>query len=54
MGESHGEREPHFDKRRKHGMERVSSTLRKGEFQGGRRGQAKRASPGKAGESMSG
>ena len=47
-GESQGEREPHLGERgrskREHEKERVDSTVKKGRFQGGEEGQARRAS----------
>ena len=39
---------------REHGEEKVDSTVKEGRFQGGERGQAKRCSIGKVGESTRG
>ena len=56
--ESQGGQEPHFGKRgrseREHGEERVDSTVNEGRFQGGKGGQARRASLQQVEESMSG
>ena len=47
-GESKDEQEPHLDEiggsEREHGGERLDSTVKKGEFQGGEGGQAMRIS----------
>ena len=58
-GESQGRRELHLGKRkggseREHGEERVDSTVKEGRFQGGKGGQARRASLEKVEGSMSG
>ena len=58
-GESQGGREPHLDEReggseREHGVERVDSTVNEGRFQGGKGGQATRASLEQVEGSMSG
>ena len=56
-GESQGGREPHLGERggseQGHGVERVDSTMKEGRFQGGKGGQAKRASPEQIQGSMS-
>ena len=58
-GESQGGRESHLGEReggseREHGEKRTDSTVKEDRFQGGKGGQAKRASPGEVGEGMSG
>ena len=57
-GESQGGREPHLGERegseRKHGVERVDSTVNEGKFQGGKGGTARRASLEQVERSMSG
>ena len=57
-GESQGGREPHLSEKegseREHGVERVDSTVNEGRFQGGKGGQARRASLEQVEGSMSG
>ena len=57
-GESQSERELHLGERggseREHGQERMDSTVKDGTFQGGKEGQARRASLEEVEESMSG
>ena len=54
MSESHSLAKKRGGLKREHGKERVDSTVKEGRFQGGKRGQATRASLGEVDGSMSG